>query len=363
MAIKYRWLAGRLRERISKQGKNEGGKLPSEQELCKTYHVSRQTVRQALALLEEEGLIEKRKGSGSYITGRSKDPQENGIDILISDDSDYIYPGVLHDMKEALKEYGFFSRVHVTRNETFRERQILEELLLAPPRGILVEGSKSALPNPNLDRYQALLQKNCRMVFFHNFYPAFSRPPYVKDDNFSGSRLLTEHLLTQGHQKIGGIFKSDDLQGPERFQGFMETMRNQNLPVPDERIGWFDTRDLDRLQRFQETGFLRKIVQDCLESCTAVICYNDMIAYFLIKELNLAGYRLPEDMAIVAFDNTYLSNSEILPLTTLAHKPHETGKRAVDMLVNQLRGIPVSPMEIPWVLIPKGSTPEDMRLF
>lgn len=45
-----------------------------------------------------------------------------------------------------------------------------------------------------------------------------------------------------------------------------------------------------------------------------------MIAYFLIKELNLAGYHLPDDMAIGAFDNTYLSNSQILTLTTLSHK-------------------------------------------
>ena len=71
------------------------------------------------------------------------------------------------------------------------------------------------------------------------------------------------------------------------------------------------------------TLVLKKIVQDSLESCTAVVCYNDMIAYFLIKELNLAGYHLPDDMAIGAFDNTYLSNSQILTLTTLSHKSHE----------------------------------------
>ena len=55
-----------------------------------------------------------------------------------------------------------------------------------------------------------------------------------------------------------------------------------------------------------------------------------MIAYFLIKELNLAGYHLPDDMAIGAFDNTYLSNSQILTLTTLSHKSHEMGTAAAE---------------------------------
>lgn len=203
-------------------------------------------------------------------------------------------------------------------------------------------------------------KKNCRFVFLHNYYQNFSQIPFVKDDNFSGSRQLTEYLLSQGHTAIGGIFHSDDLQGAERFQGFMETMRNQGLPVPDSRVGWFNSHDLDHLQRFQDTGFLKKIVQDSLESCTAVVCYNDMIAYFLIKELNLAGYHLPDDMAIGAFDNTYLSNSQILTLTTLSHKSHEMGTAAANMMIQQLKGIPVTFLEVPWTLIPKGSTPDNL---
>ena len=238
MAIKYKWLAGTLRDLIKKYVKNQINNLPSEQELCRRYHVSRQTVRQALNLLTQEGLIEKRHGSGSYITGHSANLSDDQIAILISDDSNYIYPGVLDDIQGTLRKYHFSSQVHITKNETYEERKILTKLLSAPPRGIIVEGSRSYLPNPNLDLYRALQKKNCRFVFLHNYYQNFSQIPFVKDDNFSGSRQLTEYLLSQGHTAIGGIFHSDDLQGAERFQGFMETMRNQGLPVPDSRVGW-----------------------------------------------------------------------------------------------------------------------------
>ena len=103
MAIKYKWLAGTLRDLIKKDVKNQINKLPSEQELCRRYHVSRQTVRQALNLLTQEGLIEKRHGSGSYITGHSANLSDDQIAILISDDSNYIYPGVLDDIQGTLR--------------------------------------------------------------------------------------------------------------------------------------------------------------------------------------------------------------------------------------------------------------------
>ena len=146
------------------------------------------------------------------------------------------------------------------------------------------------------------------------------------------------------------------MQGIERFQGFMSELYRRDFYLPDERVAWYDSRDLDRLQRFQDTNFLKKIVQESLNSCTAVVCYNDMIAYFLIKELTLAGYHLPQEMAITAFDNTYLSRSGIFSITTLAHRAHEMGTTAAQMMLARLKGLPASSVEIPWILMPKEST-------
>ena len=356
MAIKYKWLSGRLREWISQAARKGVNKLPSEQELCQRYHVSRQTVRLALSVLEAEGLIEKRKGSGSYITGLSADAEKNCIPILLSEDSEYIYPGILDDIHNVFSPNGLTSQVYTTGNNIHEEREILKELLKTPPRGMIAEGCKSALPNPNLPLYRQLQKRGCAVLFLHNYYPSPGGCLYLKDDNKAGSALLVEHLISQGHTAIGGIFKSDDMQGIERYQGFCDTLYRKNFFPPDNRISWFDSRDLDRLQRFQDTGFLKKAVQESLSSCTAVVCYNDMIAYFLIKELTLAGYTLPQGMAITAFDNTYLSRSGIFSITTLAHQPHEMGIRAAEMLLSRLKGLPVLSEEVPWILIPKEST-------
>ena len=77
MAIKYKWLAERLELLILKNIQAGIHKLPTEQQLCTRYHVSRQTVRMAMAILEEKGLIVRKQGSGAYITGRSQKPLGN----------------------------------------------------------------------------------------------------------------------------------------------------------------------------------------------------------------------------------------------------------------------------------------------
>ncbi|MGN0205372.1 MAG: substrate-binding domain-containing protein [Coprococcus sp.] len=350
MTTKYRWLAERLEQMIQKNIRNGIHKMPTEQELCRKYHLSRQTVRMALSLLEQEGLIEKRQGSGSYITGRSSNPDGNTIGILISSDEDYIYPDILNDMDYMLHEKGFSARIFVTDNCVHTEREILSQLLKKPLRGIIAEGCKTALPNPNLDLYRQLKQKGCQIAFLNNYYPALTDCIYIKDDNYYGSALLVQHLASRGHLSIGGIFKSDDMQGIERYQGFAETMNSLSLPLYDHQIGWYNSRDLQHLLQDHNTRFLKEMIQEQFASCTAIICHNDLIAYYLINELTSAGYHLPADMTIAAFNNTYLINTDNLPAITLSHKSREMHYKAVESIINQLNGLSAASQEYLWTL-------------
>lgn len=118
MTVKYKWVAERLELMIEKNIQNGIHKLPSEQELCTKYHVSRQTIRMALGLLEEKGFIVRKQGSGSFLTGHSSRPQGNVIGILISSDQEYIYPGVIHDIQNTLSKHGFTGQVFTTGNSS-----------------------------------------------------------------------------------------------------------------------------------------------------------------------------------------------------------------------------------------------------
>ena len=255
-----------------------------------------------------------------------------------------------------MSDSGFSCKAYVTENRVDKERRILSALLKEPVKGIIVEGCKSALPNPNLDLYRRLMRRGTAVVFLHNYYPDLPNCLYVKDDNLHGSSLLIQHLASQGHTSIGAVFKSDDMQGIERYQGFTEAIQSAGLSIDDSIIRWYDSYDLERLVQAHDTRFLQDMIRHSLNGCTAVVCYNDQIAYYLLQELRLRGFLIPEDLAVVSFDNTYLSRSDIFSLTTLSHHPHEMGTLAAEMMLHKLKGLPAGPQEVPWFLNTRSST-------
>ncbi len=339
MAIKYKWLAQQLRKIVYENMEKGVTKLPSEQELCYRYRVSRQTVRLSLSLLEQEGLIVKRQGSGSHITGLVAG--NNVIGVLIANDQDAHYVALVDDLRQALSRRGFSTDVYLTGNRTHTERAILSSMKDAPPRGLIVEGVKSALPSPNLDLYRQLKSMGIPMVFLSGCHAAFSQEPCVKEDNIAGSALLARHLLEQGHREIGGIFKVDDLQGIERYQGFMETMQEYGITVPDERICWYCTEDSEAFPA--SSDFLNQEALARLQDCTAVICHNDEIAYRIFGTL--------PTLTVASCENTYANAGKLLPFTTLKRVPHELGNAAAQAITDRLKGLAVSSRELSWELL------------
>lgn len=355
MGTKYRQLAEQLKKELTDYIRYEHSKLPTEQELCAHFQVSRQTVRQALLLLEEEGLISRRQGSGSYATGLLPDAGQNHVAILLSSDTEYIFPALLGDLKAFLSKEGYSVSVFITDNRTDTERIILQRLSEEPLRGLIAEPSRSALLTPNFDLYERLSAAGTNIVFFHGYYSNLPPSLYVKDDNFNGGFALGQFLMEQNHKQIAGIFQLDTIQGQERHLGFVRSMLEAGLPINEDTIAWFTTEQLTRLQKKQDTRFLSDFIGQTLQSCSAVICHNDEIAYWLIKELSYSNIRVPEDISIVSFDNSYLSDLSSPGLTSLSHEPHAMAEAAVSLLSRKMQGRSAESMELSWNLVGRGS--------
>lgn len=352
---KYEKLAKELTQQIERSLKNGDPKLPTEAELCTRYQVSRQTVRAALSLLAKQGIVTSRQGSGSYATGLSLNRRLNLIPILVASSQESFYPHFLSDLRDALSGQGYELQVYSTDNNTSIERKHLSRLLENPPRGLIVEGCKSTLPNPNLDLYERLRSQGAFVLFLHNYYPALPDCVYIKDDNYYGGCLLAEHLASLGHTRIAGLFKMDDMQGPERYHGAASRLRDLGCEFEDSHIGWYTTPDMDALEKRQDTRFLTNFIQNQLSGCSAVICYNDEIAYWLIKELTYAGIQIPQELSVVSFGNSYLSDLSSVRITTLAHAPHELSDALAECMAQRLRGLPVVSQSVPWQLIRRES--------
>ena len=127
--VKYKQIAGELRNQILSAGNLKPHKLPTELELCQKYGVSRQTVRQALLTLEDEKLITRRQGSGAYTVPQAEHLREKKIILLISEENEYIYPKFIGTLRSELRRHNLSLTVFATENDINKERTILTKLL------------------------------------------------------------------------------------------------------------------------------------------------------------------------------------------------------------------------------------------
>ncbi len=353
MATKYQEVAEQLKNQII-NGLFDGGRpFPTEQTITETYGVSRQTVRQALGILVEEGLIVRRQGSGTRVTDRTQLPSapRRTIAVITTYIRNYIFPEVLQEIETVLSENNCTTLLFSTQNQVSTERRVLQTILNQSVDGIIVEGTKTSIFNPNLDLYQQIIAKGIPMVFVHGYYRELSDVVTVIDDNEGGGRMLVDYLIGKGHTQIAGIFKSDDLQGNGRYAGYASALRDATLPIDDRHVFWYHTELMELLTSDNSPLSLL----DTLQDCSAVVCYNDEIANFICTLLTKRGVRIPEDMAVVSFDNSHYSEFSQVPITSLTHDPYNTGRVAAEKLIKLLHGEECQSEAVGWTIVERQS--------
>ena len=355
MPAKYIQMANALRAAITEGKYLPANRLPTEQQLMNQFGVSRQTVRNALEILTNDGLIQRRQGSGSVILEQKANSDNNSIAIVISFANSYIFPSLLMDAQQVLLEDGFSTQVYGTDNQFEKERKILLQLLEHPVRGLIVEGTKSVLPNPNLDLYEQLRSSGVPIVFLHCYYPELNMP-VIRDDDESGGYLAAQHLLSKGHVRIGGVFKLDDRQGILRYSGMMQALRDAGVSFGEENTFWYDTNQRVSLIEHGVTGWLENYAAQLVKNCSAVVCYNDEIAYRLLNILLDSGVQVPRQLAIISFDNSHYSSLGAIGLTSLSPDPGKLGSLAAQAILDLIHGSPVQSQKLPWKLIVRKST-------
>lgn len=354
MAPKYQSIADSLRQEIETGVYSSKQLLPTEHLLCQRFQISRQTVRRALSVLEDEGLITRRQGSGSRLRERA---EPGGllnctVAVVTTYINDYIFPGILRGMETVLTANSSAPLLFATQNQVSAERKILQTLLtIKGLDGVLIEGSKTALPNPNLDLYQKLIDQGVRLVFINGTYPELSGTPSVLADNYGGGRMLVDYLHQKGHQNIAGIFKNDDMQGTLRYAGYIEALRDLGLALEDRQICWYNT---EMRESFLSESFLNATL-DGFGGCSAIVCYNDEVAIRIVSHLKKRGVHVPQEMAVVSFDNSQYSELAPVRITSLSHGEQNLGELAATLLLRTLQEEQCQSQVVPWVLVEKES--------
>ena len=331
---KYQQVVDWVKESIQGGRLKSGEKLMSEKELSEKFGLSRQTIRHATGELAAEGLVTRVRGSGTYI-GRPRETvrEERHMSIAVVSTfyESYIFPSTLKGIERILSKNGYSMQVSFTDNKNLREEAILRSLLEKDNiDGLIVEPTKSSLPNPNIRYYQELKDRGIPIIFFNALYDDLD-VPCVRIDDTRVAKKAAELLIAAGHRNIAGIFKADDGQGRYRYEGYMRALLDSGIHVDEKCVVWIDTTDYRDLSRVEDYLFRR------IGDSTAVLSYNDEVAYQLIELALKRGLSVPEDLSVVGIDDSYLAGVSRVPFTSFPHPKDLLGRKVAENLLEMIR--------------------------
>ena len=148
-------------------------------------------------------------------------------------------------------------------------------------------------------------------------------------DNFGGGHRATSYLLSLGHRRIGCITGPHDATpSADRVRGYRAAMRDCGLDKIEDLIVPGD---------FRHDGGEKAMLQllDLADPPTAVFACNDLMAIGALSALWSRGFRVPENMSLIGFDDIPEARLTIPPLTTMAQPIAEIGKQATEMLLER----------------------------
>lgn len=330
-APKYYQLKEHLKSLMQRGELVPGNQLPSEHMLAKEFKLSRHTVRQALGELENEGLIYREQGRGTFCSAR-KNNGKTTIAVVTTYISEYIFPSVIRGIEEVLSAAGYTLLLANTANDKAKEAQCLENLLNQDIAGMIIEPTKSARENFNFKYYQELEKRRIPYLMFHAVYQDLD-PAYIIMDDEKGGYMATQYLLQLGHREIAGIFKGDDLQGVKRQNGFMAALAGYDIQVKPEYISNYDTEHTTSYPYQFVKGLMSKP-----EHPTAIVCYNDEVALNIMEAIREEGLKVPEQISIIGYDDSSLAVASEIKLTTIKHPKSDLGRQAARFIIDMLEG-------------------------
>lgn len=152
----------------------------------------------------------------------------------------------------------------------------------------------------------------------------------IATNNYSGAYEAVKYLIDNGHKKIAFISGPIDiLPSVERKKGFLDACYDNDIQISDEDIyiGKFDISWGD------------EVIENMDLKYTAFFCGNDLIAAGVIRTLLKKGYKVPEDVSVIGFDDIYLARCIHPELTTVRQESYKIGSTAAKILINFLEKI------------------------
>jgi DNA-binding LacI/PurR family transcriptional regulator len=356
-------LAAQLRQFISSGEWQPGYRLPSEAELGAEAEVSRNTIRLALQALENEGLILRQAGKGSFVAPRKdRAALDKLIALVLHISRDPLPFSIYSGAQEAAREAGCDVMLADGGNSVAEEDSLLLRLEAGGYHNFIVWPSGEAV---RASAMTEMVARGRNIVQVDRYIPQ-TRASYVGPDNTMGGYLATRSLIDLGHKNIS--FLTGQYVGissvTERYEGYQEAMREAGLlPLLPLELPVDTGRSISRygLQAAAAEGpnlrYLSEVLRRRVRP-TAIFALHDVIAYQVELAAAQVGLRVPEDIAVIGFNDSDFCEDVPVPLSSIAQDGAAVGRTACELLLRRTREGISEPCEIrvPVRLVERAST-------
>src|SRR3989440_4884559 len=347
-----------FRERILDGRLSAGARLPTDEELAAMYQISRDSVRQALALLANEGLIERVQGRGTFVSPPSSNGspvaqlKQKQIGLVLNRTlRTQLTMDLLVGVEQAAKSHSYNISFTYAEGEQEQQARDIARLRANHISGMIIWPMGDTTHDASIQQLQA---DHIPLVLMDRYFPGLTID-YVGSDNVGGGYRATEHLLILGHRRIGFVFTQEETLRTtsvyERWQGYCKALQKYEVPY-DETLVVPDFRQPQMGTHEELVAFLQRP-----DRPGAIFAVNDYVALDVLQAAKAIHLRIPEDLAVVGFDDMEFAARVNPPLTTVVQQFIDIGLRAGTLLISRIEGNVGAPkhIELPTNLIIRES--------
>ncbi len=252
--------------------------------------------------------------------------QTRTIGMLLTASSNPFYAEVVRGVERSCYERGYSLILCNTDGDAERMNRSMETLLQKRVDGLLLMCTENHRPSQDaISRYPSL------PIVMMDWAPFGAANDVIQDNALLGGVMATEYLISQGYQRIACITGPlDKTTAVQRLDGYRQAMHQAGLPVLPgyEVIGDFEFAS--GLPTMEQLLALPQRPE-------AVFASNDAMAVGVYQALYKEGLRVPDDIAVIGYDDIQLAQYMTPPLTTI-HQPKDSlGELAIDALLHRLK--------------------------
>ena len=287
------------------------------------------TGRMAPATRERIRRIAQELGYTPSLVARSLVTQRtHTLGLVVTTIADPFHTEVVRGVEERAREAGYSLLLAMSNEDPQQEMQAVRSFQERRVDGVIVAASRVGA------RYGGLLCELGVPIVLINNHVEGANIHSVAHDDYNGARQVMAHLLALGYRRIAYLGNAHGGNAQARRQGgWRDALLEAGLPAP--RTLCAEGPD-GRVESGQIA--LERLLTQAARWPEAIFCYNDMMAIGVMHALKARGLRIPDDIALVGFDDIDLARYLDPALTTLAQPRYEMGRQAVEVLLALLDG-------------------------